>query len=156
MKLKWHWGMGMALVYSVFALGTSGMVALSIYEPVNLVTPDYYEQAVGLDERRGAEARTAALGAAFSIAPDEANGRVVINWPRDSAIEGGTVTLYRPADSTKDRVDPILPDIDGRQIVPLAGLAPGRWTLHIEWRSRGQSYYAEREIVVGQRHGGTR
>lgn len=154
MKLRWNWGMGMAAVYSVFALGTSGMVALSIHEPVNLVTPDYYEQAVGLDDRRGAQARAAALGSAFAIAPDEANDRVEITWPRGVPIESGTVTLYRPSDSTQDRVDAIRPDERGRQIVTLAGLSPGRWALHIEWRAGGAPYYAEREIVVGATHSG--
>lgn len=149
MRLRWNWGTGVGLVYGVFAIATSGVVAFSMRERVDLVSTDYYQQAVGLDARRQAEARATALGDTFGISPDAIARRVIVSWPRDLAIESGTVTLYRPADATQDRAAAISQDRDGRHTVSLDGLAPGRWMLQVNWRARGESYYAEREIIVG-------
>lgn len=149
MRLRWNWGMGVSAVYAVFALATSGVVAFSMRERVDLVSTDYYDQAVGLDAHRQAEARATALGAAFSITPDVANERVQLAWPRDVAIESGVATMYRPSDATKDRAVAVAPDREGRQTLSLAGLTRGRWMLQVEWRAHGQPYYAEREIIIG-------
>lgn len=149
MRWRWNWGHGMAAVYAVFAIATSGVVAFSMRERVDLVSSDYYERAVALDSRRQAEARAAALGGAFAMSTDAGNQRVVVTWPRDVPIESGTLTLYRPSDATRDRATAVAPDGEARQIVSLAGLVPGRWMLQVDWRARGQSYYAEREIIVG-------
>jgi hypothetical protein len=148
MTLRWNWGTGMFVVYGVFAVATSAVVAFSMRERVDLVSDDYYDQAVRLDARRQAEARAAALGPAFSITADAASQRVLIAWPAGAPIESGTVTLYRPSDASKDRVSPIAPDRDGRQQISLAGLAMGRWMVQVSWQSGGQAYYAEREITV--------
>ena len=149
MRLRWNWGTGVGMVYSVFALATSGVVVFSMRARVDLVSTDYYEQAVGLDARREAEARATALGDTFGIATQISERRVVVSWPRDLAIESGTITLYRPADATKDRTAAIAPDGDACQTVSLAGLAPGRWMLQVSWRARGQAYYAERVFTAG-------
>jgi hypothetical protein len=148
MKLRWHWGTGISAVYAAFALGTSGMVALAMHEHVDLVSDDYYDQAVKLDARRMAEARAAALGNGFAIAPEPASERVVVQWPREMSVESGTLTLYRPSDAGKDRTIPTSLDADHRQIVSLTGLTPGRGLLQARWQSRGEAYYAEREVTV--------
>lgn len=148
MKLRWNWGTGISAVYAAFAIGTSGMVAFAMHQHVDLVTDDYYDQAVRLDAHRMAEARAAALGNGLIIAPDTATARLTLQWPLELPIESGTITLYRPSDSAKDRTTPITRDADGRQIVPLAGLAPGPWRIQVNWLSRGEAYYAERELVI--------
>jgi hypothetical protein len=148
MQLKWNWGTGITIVYSLFALGTSGMVAFAMREHVDLVSDDYYDQAVALDAHRAAEGRATALGDAFTIASDPAAARVTIQWPQALPVESGTLTLYRPADAAKDRTVPVALDSERRQIVSLAGLVSGRWMIQVSWRSRGEPYYAEREILV--------
>jgi hypothetical protein len=138
----------MFLVYGVFAVATTGVVAFAMRERVDLVSADYYEQAVGLDARRQAEARAAALGRGFAIMLEPSSQRVVIGWPADIAIESGTVTLYRPSDASKDRTIPVAADRGGRQEISLAGLAAGRWMVQVRWFAGGQPYYAEREVIV--------
>lgn len=148
MKLRWNWGTGIAAVYTAFALGTSGMVAFAMHERVDLVSDDYYEQAVGLDAHRLAESRAAALGDGFIFAPNADTAEVSFTWPNALPIESGSVTFYRPSDATKDRSVAIAPDANRHQIVSLAGLAPGRWLIQASWRSRGETYFAERDVIV--------
>ena len=60
MKLHWHWGTRIALVYVLFASGTITMVAIAMRQPVDLVSPDYYERSLAVDARAVALANAAA------------------------------------------------------------------------------------------------
>ena len=43
---------------------------------------------------------------------------------------------------------PLALDSAGRQVVALAGLKPGSWSLQIEWRLRDRDYYVERQLTL--------
>jgi hypothetical protein len=145
-KSFWNWGTGIATVYSVFALSTVGFVVFASSRHVDLVSDDYYAQAVALDARRAAEARARGLGAAFAI-DIAANGAAAdIQWPAGSVVTG-TVKLYRPSDASADRDIDIAPDRSARQHLDLSTLASGRWRLQVDWVSGDARYYAERELV---------
>ena len=154
MNLRWNWGHSIAAVYTVFALVTIGFVVFAMDQRVDLVSTDYYEQAIALDARRTAEANARSLGAAFAITELGDGQAVTVQWPVD-AISGaaGTLTLYRPADATADRRTPMAPNAQGAQTLSLAGLAPGRWQLQVEWTVGARAFFAERKVVVPQRTG---
>ena len=148
MKLRWNWGTGVGVVYAVFAMATGAVVAFSMREHVDLVSNDYYDQSIRLDERRQAEARATLLGSAFTIAVEPDRREVIVQWPRGMQIESGTLTFYRPSDASADRHLSIGPGADGRQMVSIADLVPGKWMIQVEWRAGGLGYYAEREIIA--------
>lgn len=152
MSLRWNWGHSIATVYTVFAACTIGFVVYAMDQRVDLVSDDYYEKSVALDARRAAEANARALGADFSIAQAESGQAVTVRWPASvTAGATGSLTLYRPADATADLTAAMAPDATGTQSVSLAGLAPGRWTMQVEWQSAGKTYYAQRDVTVPQR-----
>ncbi len=149
MTIRWNWGHSIAAVYTVFAASTVGFVVYAMDQPVNLVSPDYYEQSIALDARRAAEANTRALGADFAITADHDRGAVSVRWPVAATEHAsGALTLYRPADATADVRTAMAPDANGVQTVSLAGLAPGRWMMHVEWTANGRAFYAEQEVLV--------
>lgn len=148
MRVRWNWGTGVALVYAAFAIGTVSVVAFAMRTPVDLVSGDYYERSIRLDEQRQAEARAAALGDAFSIAGDVGRQQLTIRWPASIGAVSGTIVLYRPANAAADRAIAITPDQDARQIISTAGLAPGRWQVQVAWQAGGAAYYAERELIA--------
>jgi len=151
MSGRWHWGHSIAAVYTLFAASTVGFVVFAMEQRVDLVSPDYYEQSVALDQRRAAEANARALGTDFSIT-DNAGASVTVRWPLAlTSGASGTLTLYRPADSTADRHTPMTPDAAGTQAVSLAGLAAGRWMMQVEWTMDGRAFYAERVLTVAPR-----
>jgi hypothetical protein len=152
MSLRWNWGHSIALVYTLFALSTVGFVVFAMEQRVDLVSPDYYEKSVALDARRAAEANARALGADFAITDTEGGRSVTVRWPASATIgASGTVSLYRPADSTADRHAPMAPGAAGTQTIALSDLAPGRWTLQVEWTANGRAFYAERDVTVQAR-----
>lgn len=149
MSFRWHWGHSVAAVYTVFAASTVGFVVFAMEQRVDLVSTDYYEQSIVLDARRAAEANARALGTEFSIAPAADGRTVTVHWP-GAATAGatGTLTLYRPSDSTADRQTTMAPDAQGTQSVSLAGLAAGRWMVQVKWAVGDRAFYAEREVVA--------
>jgi len=154
MKLQWNWGVGVGAVYAAFAIATSGMVAFSMRDHVDLVSDDYYEQAISLDARRAAEARAAALGDTLAMTESDDGQQITIQWPDALTIETGTVRLYRPSNAAADQSVTIALDAWHRQSLPLGGLAAGRWVVQLDWRSAGAQYYAERALTI--RHPGAR
>ena len=149
MKIPLNWGTGIALTYTAFALSTVGFVGFAMGRPESLVSPQYYQRALGQDRRIEAVANAGALGPALDSRVFDDGAIVVLQLPRaQSATAHGTVTLYRPSDATADQVMPLTLDQDGTQRVSLRGLGPGRWRLQVEWVADGRPYYYERLIHV--------
>jgi nitrogen fixation protein FixH len=146
---RWHWGRGIALVYTTFAAGTVGMVVLATQQRVDLVAPDYYAQSLAHDARTAAIENARALGDAFTIDVSGDARTVRIAWPRDQiAGLSGAIVLYRPADASRDRTTAIAPDAAGAQTITLAGEPAGAWRLQVQWAAADRTFYAERALVV--------
>lgn len=147
MTVRLNWGFAVAAFYSVFALSTVGFVVFAMGRRVDLVSADYYAQALAHDRHVQAVANADALGQAVAAAVD--GGHVLITLPPSMATHmRGTATLYRAADAGADRTVSLIPDADGRQAIPLAGLAAGRWQLQLTWSADGRDYYVERDIRI--------
>jgi len=148
MTIKLDWGTGIALVYAVFAAATTGFVTFAMSRTVDLVSDDYYVQALHQDERMEAERNTQALRPSPSAARSGPSA-IVLSLPRaHAASASGTITWYRPSDSSADRVETLGVDPDGRQQVSLAALARGRWLLQVRWSAEGRAYYFEEAVFV--------
>ena len=149
MKLRMSWGLGIAVVYSVFATGTLTFAWYAMRQPVDLVSGDYYERAIEHDAHRAAVERGFALGSDLAI--DRAtDGRVVtITWKKaGTRPREGTITLYRPSNPAWDRRLPIAIDSLGAQAVHLDNLPAGEWLLQLRWAAADGDYYVERALTV--------
>src|SRR5438105_3272117 len=67
MKITVNWGVGIAAVYAVFAASTTAFVVFAMKQPVDLVSPDYYAQALKQDAHTDAVMRAAELGSRVSV-----------------------------------------------------------------------------------------
>ena len=142
-RIRWNWGTGIALVYLAFATGTLGFVAFAVSQPVQLVSADYYAQALSFDGRQAAVHRADALGSSLDVTLD---GRTLrIRLPQDDA--SGSVALYRPSDAATDQAR-ALAIVRGEQRLDLQSLAPGRWVVKMKWTSGGLDYYREQTLVL--------
>jgi nitrogen fixation protein FixH len=148
MTRRWHWGVGITLVYATFATGTIGFVAFAMQQHVDLVSADYYPQSLMHDDRMAATARAAALGDAFSITVEPGARHLAIAWPARMRVDAGRITLYRASDAGADRSITLSRDPHGRQILALDGLARGAWTVRVDWTAGGESFFAERRIML--------
>lgn len=147
MKIRFHWGVGIAAFYTLFALATIGFVVFAMSQEVELVSDTYYEDSLRHDLDMAARQRADALGDAFTIVPRHAEGEVVIHWPREMApLVRGQAVLYRPSSAASDVAIPLLPGADGRQVIATGELARGRWQVKVRWRARDVDYQASRDL----------
>ena len=148
MTRRLHWGVGISLVYVLFATGTVGFVAFAMHQQIDLVSEDYYPQSLVHDARMSATARANALGGAMSVAFEPRLQSVVVTWPEAMRVEAGEVTLYRAADAKADRHVPAEPDGHGRQIILVEELEHGAWTVRVNWTSDGRAFFTERRLML--------
>ena len=141
-----NWGMGIALVYALFASATIGFAVFAMSSPVDLVSADYYARSLDQDRRMTAIANARALGDAVQVAFEPGSRALSIHVPAASRIDG-TVLLYRPSNAAADRRLPFAP-VEGVQTVNLADLANGRWTVQVEWTVDGTPYYIESSLSL--------
>jgi hypothetical protein len=146
-KRRFNWGVAIAAVYTTFATSTIGFVAFAISCPVDLVSADYYARSLNHDDHLAAIARARALGPTLQCTLFEDGRTLRLGLPRELArAASGSVRLYRPSDGRADRTTPLRLGANGSQQLSLDGLARGRWTLQLEWRAHGLTYYHERSL----------
>ena len=148
MRIRFNWGTGIAAVYTVFALATTGFVTFAMGQHVDLVSSDYYVQSLRQDQRIAAEQNARSLEPPPSVGLT-GSSQAILSLPSDQAgVAAGTITWYRPADSKADRTTALALDRDGRQLLPLSGLMAGRWIVQVRWTARGRDYYYERAVLL--------
>jgi hypothetical protein len=147
MSVRVSWGTGIALTYALFALATSGFVAFAMGRRVDLVSSDYYERSLQLERRLTAKRNAAAIGDAVLL-EQKPGGIAITLGMSDAQSATGRILLYRSSDAHADREMPLALDAAGRQVVAIAGLKSGSWSLQIEWRLRDRDYYVERQLTL--------
>jgi hypothetical protein len=148
MRITFNWGTGIALVYTAFAVATTGFVTFAMRRSVDLVSGDYYAQSLKQNQQMDAERNTLRLRPAPSVTQP---GRrvVVLSLPADHRGSArGVATLYRPSDAKADFSVPLVLDGSGRQQISLERLVPGLWILKVRWSAGSQNYYFEQPVVV--------
>jgi hypothetical protein len=148
MRITFNWGTGIAAVYTVFALATTGFVTFAMSQRVDLVSSDYYAQSLRQDQRMAAEQNARSLQPPPSVVLT-GSGQAMLWLPLDQAGRAaGTITWYRPADPRADRTTALALDRAGRQQLPLSGLMPGRWIVQVRWAAGGRDYYYEQAVLL--------
>jgi len=149
MKLRWHWGVGIALVYAMFAMATVGFVIFAMGQKVELVSDDYYQRAISFDRHMAAAANAAALGETVRVEAAAQGHGVNLTWAAEPPGTGdGTILLYRPSDASFDHTVPLELDAHGRQWVPFGNAPAGHWVVRLAWRTDGREYFLERTVTV--------
>ena len=149
MRLRMNWGLGIAMVYALFASGTLTVAWYALHQPVDLVSGDYYQRAIGYDSHQAAAERGLALGADLQIDRGANDRRMTLTWTgARSRPREGTITLYRPSNPAWDRQLPMKLDSSGRQLIALDDVPAGEWLLQLRWTADGGEYYVERGLSV--------
>jgi nitrogen fixation protein FixH len=149
MRIHLNWGVGITIVYTLFALGTVGVVAFAMTQPVDLVSDDYYERSLTYDQQIAAIENGDALGPAVVVAIEPGTRSLRIGLPvADASRAHGEISLYRPSTLGADRTFGLALDASGTQRVPLAGLAPGLWRARLRWTEGSRTFYREQIVTV--------
>lgn len=145
----WAWGIVGAC--GLFISVMLGFVAFSFFsQGVDLVSRDYYQQEIEHQRQIDRVTRTGNLPEGIAWELTQEGNQAMFSFPQEQVKEPmrGSIHLYRPADASLDQKWEIALDRQGRQRVPLASLAPGRWRVKIDWRLGEEEYYSEFALTV--------
>jgi nitrogen fixation protein FixH len=148
--MKFNWGTGIFLVYTLFAVVLFWFVYQSTKHDHSLVVDNYYEQDLQYQQQFERMQRANSLSAPVKVQFDQSLASVVISFPEEVSAAQGSIHFYRPSDQRFDfRVD-LAVDEAHRQLVPVQAKLGGRWIVKILWEEDGREYYVERDLVLPQ------
>ncbi len=147
MKIRFHWGTGIALVFGLFVFSLIYAVIKSTTIDNSLVRDDYYAEDVHYQEKKDKMARARALGEGVGVKYLKDQGLLLVYFPPSMSPEG-EIHFYRPSDSSLDRRFPIEVDSAGIQMISTRSLSPGRWVVKTDWTANGLGYYREQELFI--------
>ncbi|MEO7175402.1 MAG: FixH family protein [Saprospiraceae bacterium] len=147
MKIKWNWGTGIALTYTVFVIAIMGFVISSSSKQIDLVSADYYDKEIAFQGQIEKLSATKNLNSAleWKLLGDS----IFLNFPVEIESEiSGEVRFFCPANAKNDRASKIGTAGTNEQVIDVAELNPGRFQMQIDWESDGVRYYEEHSILI--------
>lgn len=141
--MKWNWGTGLVIgmaAFMIFILQYVIRVQIDDKYDNELVTTDYYQKEIHIDDNYNAEKNALKLGEKLNIKIHD-NG-VYINFPDEWENEkvNGTISLYRPSDQKLDHSLPIQLTDSNNLLIPKNLLAGGRWDISLSFNYENTSY----------------
>ncbi len=140
-KGGWNWGWSIALVYTIFALGTLSWAYYSFSQKVDLVSDDYYDKELKFDQHAVRVRNSLNLATPVRETYNADASQITLSFPQ--AVSGGTVVLYRPSESSMDKTLALRTEAENSMTIPTNSLTKGWWRIKVEWDSNGKSYYDE-------------
>jgi hypothetical protein len=147
---KSKWGIGIAVVYSVFVLAMISVVIASRFNQVDLVAKDYYDREVKYQkqiERKGAASTDSTK---VEVSFESTLRRFILRFPTHYGKESiqGKITLFRPSSASLDRTIAIAVDEDCTQQIDATKLPKGLWKVQVSWQVDNQEFYSEESIYI--------
>ncbi|MEQ9309949.1 MAG: FixH family protein [Balneolaceae bacterium] len=147
---KFDWGKGIFIVITLFIIGTLSMVSYLISLDFYMVNNNHYEEGVEYQQTIDSKKRASQLVNPVVILFDEERIALKILFP-DELLEKaneGTINLYRPNDSSKDRTLAIQFDAGNTHVIPMERMDKGKWILTINWKMENLEYQEEKVIII--------
>jgi|SRR5690554_366959 len=145
--MKLHWGHKIGIVYTLFAGFMIFMVLVSRTEKHELVTENYYENELVIQDR--IDAHNNLNAAAFNVNIIRSNQDILVSFddlpPGD--LPAGTVSLYKPDDIRLDQTMDMVLDGDNKMLIKPLG-KHGKYKVSVKFKISGTEYYKEKNIVL--------
>lgn len=145
--MKFNWGNGIAIFYSLFVVTMVYMVVRASQDDVNMVQDNYYDQDLNYEAFRKSRQHGMMAGA-LAIEYQSSEKNVKIQFPQQSGSIGGMIKFYRPSDHEMDQSVKILVDDQNSMLVAVDQLSKGYWKILVNWDIDGRSYYKEEPLVL--------
>jgi len=146
MKFNWGTGIVIAIVFFIgFILTLVITMSTDKTYSYDLVTPKYYQEELGFQDKLNAEKNVLDLKEKITI--KSVKEGLKIKFPEKfppSEIEG-KVFLYRPSNKQLDFEMPIS-ITNTYLLVPEKRLLGGRWNITISWKYKSKEYLFNKEL----------
>jgi hypothetical protein len=150
MKKEWVWPAGIIASFAIFIAFMMTIWFFYNSQRIDLVTQNYYERQIQYQGQIDRITRTRNLPEPVRLTYSSEQRQIEIQFPfqfQPEQVEG-TVTFYRPSNSSMDYVLPIVLSTERKQIIFTRNLAAGLWRIKMSWQSEGLDYYYEEMILL--------
>lgn len=144
--MKINFGHKIAIVYTLFAVGMTSMLIMSMQFDHELVTEDYYEREMKYQGRKDAFHNMES--APFNADVSYADGKISLKFSElpENMTPSGTVSLYKPDQANLDEEHILALDENGTMSIVPKGLR-GRYKVHVRFEAGGRDYFIKSEIL---------
>jgi hypothetical protein len=146
MKLSWGYGIGAA--YIIFAGSMILFVVIATRQKYDLVSNDYYDQAVHYQQKIDGKHNASLPGSNLAISFSQSENVIRITTPGDRQTVNGMLFLYKPDDQAKDFSIPFRLREESACNIPVKHLSPGAWRVKASWQNNGLDCYSETSIFI--------
>lgn len=146
--MKFNWGVGIFLFYSIFAASLFYQVYASTKYSNDLVEENYYEKDLAYQSRYERIENSLSLEEPVEFNYYENKKTIEVNFPKGENIPTGKVRLYRADDEKKDMRVPVFVNNEGIMPLNTEELTVGVWKLEVEWEMDGELFFDEKSIFL--------
>lgn len=150
MKKSSRWPIGIAALYSLFALALIGFAIFSSFQRVDLVEQDYYSKGMNYQKEIDRAARSKSMADSIQIIVDSPQKRILLIFNRQRNLRpvSGVIEFFRPADASLDRKVSLDIAANSRQEIDISQFASGLWRMKVSWKQDDEDYLNEQMIVI--------
>jgi FixH len=143
-----NWGNKLLLTFLVFGAGMTYLVYRSVSTNYELVEKDYYKQELRYQQVIDGTNRVNQLSTAVKI--EQTDGGIILELPQEMKEKNisGDVLFYCAYDQKKDKKFLLQTGTTGVQVFQTSSIAPGSYTVKINWSNEGKNYFAEKILTV--------
>lgn len=141
MKYRFHWGWGIAIFYTLFAIALVFFVLYSRTLDRSLVVDNYYDYDIGFEKLIGEKRRNSnSLEVPLKIEYSKPEEFIQVIFPPDMNAITGEILFYRVNNKNLDLNIPIKTDTSNTHIIDVRKMAGGLWKVSVDWRSGEKNY----------------
>ena len=146
--MKFNWGTGITLFYSLFMLTMIYMVYQSTQVDRNLVVDNYYEKDLKYQSHLDKLNNASALKTDLGIFQNKEENYLRFTFPKELVDISGDILFYRPSDNSKDFNQSIELDETYEIKISTFELQKGTWKVKVNWEGGEVQYYKETTVQI--------
>jgi FixH len=143
-----NWGNKILLVIIVFITGMLYLVYRTTQTNYELVEQDYYKQELRYQDVIDGAKSADALSSSIEMKQTDTGIELILPPEMKNRIVTGTAWFYCAYNAAKDKKFSLKPTRDGLQTFSRQEIAPGTYTVRINWMESGKNYYSEKRVTV--------
>ncbi len=142
-----NWGKGIAIFLTIFVLFILGLIYKTTQSTFDLEADDYYAQEISYQDR--IDALKAGNDYKDAILVESTADQILVTMIEGQVktFEKGSITFYRPNDSSLDR-NYVLPFDDATLHFSGSEFVKGKYEVRIEWEVDGKAHALVQDLTV--------
>jgi hypothetical protein len=143
MKIKLHWGNGIAIGMTAFVAFIVILGVQMFRDSPGDYDHNYYEKGLAYDSVYAKEKQVIIDNAAPRVKLEDK--KMLIQF---AGASKGYIRFERPSDPNQDRLFTLQTNGSNSAVIPVDKFAAGQWQVTLDWQSNGKKYLYQREIFL--------